>query len=87
METWLKLSPAWPPFSLSWFLGSRRPVPVQVLLGVGVLRRRPVCVLSLFLRGAAAAVSGRPAVSAAEGLAQRQVIAVPLTVALWSRNQ
>lgn len=60
---------------------------IEVMLGVCLLRRCPVHILSVLLRRTAAAVSGGPAVPAAVGLAQRQVIAVPLTVALWSRNQ
>lgn len=58
---------------------------VKVVLGVRLLRWRPV--LALPVRRTVAAVRGGPTVSTAVGLAQRQVSAVPLTVALQSRNQ
>lgn len=61
---------------------------VDVMLGVCFLRRRPIGVLPVLLGGAGAAVWRRPAVTPAVGLAQRQVSAVPLTVALQqSRNR
>lgn len=60
---------------------------VKVVLGVRLLRWRPVHVLALPVRRTVAAVRGGPTVSTAVGLAQRQVSAVPLTVAVQSRNQ
>lgn len=60
---------------------------VKVVLGVHLLRWRPVHVLALPVRRTVAAVRGGPTVSTAVGLAQRQVSAVPLTVAVQSRNQ
>lgn len=72
----------------SWFLyRRRRPVSVEVVLGVCLLWRRSLHVLPVALCRAAAAARGGPTVSPAVGVAQRQISAVPLTVALRSGNQ
>lgn len=69
------------------FLHGGSAVSIEVVLGVCLLWRGSVHILTVTLVRTAAAVWGSPTVSAPVGLAQWQISAVPLTVALQNRNQ
>lgn len=70
----------------SYLLQGRSPMSVDVVLQVCFLGRETLHLLLVSLCGAAAAAWGCPAVPLVVGLTQWQVSAVPVTVALCSRN-